>query len=68
MPSMDVLFLASRPLSCHLAPRTRGRQQRLPTLDGVAALNLAVTEAKTALMNFRSYNRLSKLHIFIKAP
>ncbi len=37
-------------------------------LDGIGAMNLAVSEAKAALVQFRSGNRLTKLHLFIKAP
>lgn len=36
-------------------------------IDGVAALNLAVSETKTALVRFRSENRIDRLHLFIKA-
>ena len=64
------------PVGADLATVSSGMLAALPqmtldstrTLDGVADLNLAVAEAKTALMNFRSSNRLSKLHLFIKAP
>lgn len=37
-------------------------------IDGVATLNLAIAEAKAALVRFRSENRLDRLHLFIKAP
>ncbi len=37
-------------------------------VDGVGTLNLAVSEAKAALVRFRSELGLAKLHLFIKAP
>jgi hypothetical protein len=37
-------------------------------VNGMSTLNLAVSEAKAALMRFRSELRLNKLHLFIKAP
>lgn len=37
-------------------------------VDGIATLNLAVAEAKTALVRFRSEQRLSRIHLFLKAP
>lgn len=37
-------------------------------VDGIGAMNLAVSEAKAALVRFRSESRLTKLHLFIKAP
>lgn len=37
-------------------------------LTDLAALNTAVNETKAALVDFRSRNRLKKLHLFIKAP
>ena len=64
------------PVGADLAAVSSGVLATLPqltldsarTLDGVAVLNLAVANAKTALVNFRSANRLSKVHLFIKAP
>ncbi|MHA3104475.1 dsDNA nuclease domain-containing protein [Acinetobacter sp. ANC 3791] len=38
------------------------------TIDNMETLNLAVREAKSALVSFKSENKLSKLHLFIKAP
>lgn len=37
-------------------------------IDGLKTLNLAIAEAKNALVRFRSQNTFSKLHLFIKAP
>ncbi|ENX59210.1 MULTISPECIES: dsDNA nuclease domain-containing protein [Acinetobacter] len=37
-------------------------------IDNMETLNLAVREAKSALVSFKSENKLSKLHLFIKAP
>ena len=37
-------------------------------LTDVAVLNTAVNEAKAALVVFRSRHRLSRVHLFIKAP
>ncbi len=37
-------------------------------VDSMSTLNLAVSEAKAALMRFRSELGLTKLHLFIKAP
>ncbi|UVB02385.1 CD-NTase-associated endodeoxyribonuclease Cap4 [Acinetobacter lwoffii] len=37
-------------------------------IDSIETLNLAVREAKSALVSFKSNNQLSKLHLFIKAP
>lgn len=37
-------------------------------IDGIAALNTAVAEAKAALSRFKSTHRLSKIHLVIKAP
>lgn len=37
-------------------------------IDSIETLNLAVREAKSALVSFKSENKLSKLHLFIKAP
>ena len=37
-------------------------------IDNIETLNLAVREAKSALVSFKSENKLSKVHLFIKAP
>lgn len=37
-------------------------------IDNMETLNLAVREAKSALVAFKAENKLSKLHLFIKAP
>lgn len=37
-------------------------------IDSIETLNLAVRDAKSALVSFKSNNQLSKLHLFIKAP
>lgn len=37
-------------------------------IDGTLALNKAVAEAKSALVDFRSRNQLERIHLFIKAP
>jgi hypothetical protein len=37
-------------------------------IDGTPALNKAVAEAKSALVDFRSRNKLEVVHLFIKAP
>jgi len=37
-------------------------------IDGTLALNKAVAEAKSALVDFRSRNQLERVHLFIKAP
>lgn len=37
-------------------------------IDNMETLNLAVREAKSALVSFKSENKLTKLHLFIKAP
>lgn len=37
-------------------------------IDSMETLNLAVREAKSALVSFKSENKLSKLHLFIKSP
>jgi hypothetical protein len=38
------------------------------TIANIEDLNLAVAEAKDALVHFRSQNQLSTLHVFLKAP
>ena len=38
------------------------------TIANIEELNLAVAESKDALVRFRSQNKISKLHIFMKAP
>ena len=38
------------------------------SIDGVEALNQAVSEVKSALVQFRSRNELTTLHLFVKAP
>lgn len=55
---------------------TAGNLARAPRLeltsanviDGPLKLNRAVAEAKSALVDFRSYHRLDVIHLFIKAP
>jgi hypothetical protein len=42
--------------------------ESLRAVDGMGALNLAVSEVKAALVHFRSARGLTKLHLFIKAP
>lgn len=37
-------------------------------LTGMATLNLAVAEAKAAMVRFRSERKLERIHLFIKAP
>jgi hypothetical protein len=37
-------------------------------IDSMETLNLAVREVKSALVSFKSENKLSKVHLFIKAP
>ena len=37
-------------------------------IDNIETLNLAVRETKSALVSFKSENKLSKVHLFIKAP
>lgn len=37
-------------------------------IDGSLALNKAVAEAKSSLVDFRSRNQLERIHLFIKAP
>ncbi|OAK60206.1 hypothetical protein A3K87_24120 [Variovorax paradoxus] len=37
-------------------------------VDSMATLNTAVAEAKTALMRFRSEQKLIRVHLFLKAP
>jgi hypothetical protein len=37
-------------------------------VDGMSSLNLAVSEAKAAMVRFRSELGLTKVHLFIKAP
>lgn len=38
------------------------------SIDGMEVLNVAVAEAKAALVRFRSQNALSKVHLVVKAP
>jgi hypothetical protein len=38
------------------------------TVANIEELNLAVSEAKDALVRFRSQNQISKLHVFMKTP
>lgn len=49
-----------------LAPRLDLASGR--AIDGAIALNKAVAEAKSALVDFRSRNKLERVHLFIKAP
>lgn len=64
------------PVGADLNSRSVGEQVGLSRLildstraiDGTAALNLAVTEAKAALVRFRAQNAFSKLHLLLKAP
>lgn len=49
-----------------LAPRLDFVSGR--AIDGTLSLNKAVAEAKSALVDFRSRNRLEVIHLFIKAP
>jgi hypothetical protein len=49
-----------------LAPRLDLASGR--AIDGALALNKAVAEAKSALVDFRSRNQLERVHLFIKAP
>lgn len=38
------------------------------TIASIEDMNLAIAEAKNALVQFRSQNKISKLHLFLKAP
>ncbi len=49
-----------------LAPRMDIGSGR--AIDGTLALNKAVAEAKSALVDFRSRSQLETIHLFIKAP
>lgn len=59
-----------------LASVEGGKLQHLPHLtlestrvvDSIGALNLAVSEAKTALVQFRAETGLDKIHLIVKAP
>lgn len=61
----DVLTACGR-FGLSLAPKVFLTSTR-PITD-LAALNTAVSETKAALVDFKSRNRLRKLHLFIKAP
>ena len=37
-------------------------------ITGIADMNLAVHEAKAALVGFRDAHQLQKLHLFVRAP
>lgn len=52
--------------SLALAPRLDLVSDR--AIDGTLALNKAVAEAKSALVQFRSRNQLEQVHLFVKAP
>jgi hypothetical protein len=62
--------------SADVGAAIEGRLEHAPALalfsgravDGIATLNKAVAEAKAALVDFRSTNRLEVIHLYIKAP
>jgi hypothetical protein len=64
------------PVGADLSLVSSGSLTELPSLtldsarvvNGMSTLNLAVSEAKAALVGFRSELGLTKLHLFIKAP
>jgi hypothetical protein len=37
-------------------------------IDSMATLNLAVAQAKSAMVQFRSQRKLDRVHLFIKSP
>lgn len=64
------------PVGADVAAVAGGALMGLPRLElssgnaiaGMATLNLAVAEAKQALMRFRSAHQLELVHLFVKAP
>ena len=58
--------LPARSLGLEAAPNLSLTSEA--TLTGIDVLNTAVNEAKAALVLFRSRHRLSRVHVFIRAP
>ena len=65
-PGQEDVLAAARGFGLATAPKMFLASGAALT-DG-AVMNTAVTEAKAALVAFRSRHRLSRVHLFIKAP
>lgn len=65
-PGQEDVLAAARSLGLEAAPKVFLATGS--TLTGIGVLNTAVNEAKAVLIAFRSRHRLSRVHLFIKAP